>query len=130
VETVNNTNSANEIESNSQDQAIEVITDFVAPKSKEDFSEGSTKIEHTYDNGSKVVFLLLTNGKVARIREGLGSDVEKASMESNGDRSAYLSSMMASTVTIDEKVVNMFELKAAKMKDYLNIQASFADLNF
>lgn len=103
---------------------------FEAPKTKNDFPLGITKIEHTYDNGNKVIFLLLSTGQVARIREGLGSDVEKASIESNGDRAGYLSSMMASTVTIDEKPVNMFELKAAKMKDYLNIQASFADLNF
>lgn len=121
MKTVSNTNNENE--------AIQPAQ-FTTPKSKNDFPQGEKKIEHTYENGSKVVFLLLSNGKIARVREGLGSDVEKASMESNGDRAAYLSSMMASTVTIDEHAVNMFDLKAMKMKDYLNIQAEFADLNF
>lgn len=103
---------------------------FVAPKTKADFPQGQTKIEHEYENGNKVVFLLLSNESVAKIREGLGEDCERASMESNGDRTAYMSSLMSAVLTVDEKKVNMFDLKKYKAKDYLNIQASFADLNF
>lgn len=103
---------------------------FEPPTKKEDFPEGQNRIEHTYDNGNKVVFLLLTNGQVARIREGLGSDVEAATMESDGDKASYLTAMMASTVSIDGRGVNMFELKARKMKDYMAIQTAFAELNF
>lgn len=103
---------------------------FVAPTKAEDFPQGTTEISHTYENGHKVVFLLLSNGKVARIREGKGSDVEKATMEAGGDQTAYLTAMMAATVAIDGKAVNMFELREGKMKDFLSIQSAFAELNF
>jgi hypothetical protein len=103
--------------------------EFVTPKSKEDFN-GQTEILHTYDNGSKVKFLLLTCGKVATIREGKGKDVERATMESEGDRTKYLSSMMATTTKIDGKDVSMYDLAELSMKDYMNIQVAFSELNF
>lgn len=105
--------------------------EFVAPQTKADFPEGVTKIEHTYENGNAVVWLLLKNGSVARIREGSGEDVEKAELECGESKEKYMSSMMASTVTIDGKNVNMYELpKKLKMKDYLTIKSEFANLNF
>lgn len=107
-----------------------VETKFKAPVSKEDFPQDQKKIEHTYENGNKVVFLLLSNGSVACIREGSGEDVETATMESNGDRASYLTALTASCVKVDGKYVNMYELKKNKMKDYLAIQTEFAGLNF
>ena len=89
-----------------------------------------TKIEHTYENGKKVVFLLLSSGKVAVIREGKGSDVEAAAMQSEGNKGAYLTAMTAACVKVDGKQVNMFELKEESMKDFLAIQGAFAELNF
>ena len=100
---------------NNQDSNNE--TKFKAPTSKEDFPQGETRIEHTYDNGNKVVFVLLSNGQVATIREGNGEDVELATMESNGDKQSYLTAVTASCVKVDGKPVNMFGLKERKMKD-------------
>lgn len=105
-------------------------TTFVAPTKAEDFPSGETRIEHTYENGNKVVFLLLSNGQVATIREGNGHDVELATAESNGDKAGYLTALTASCVKIAGKAVNMFELKERKMKDYLAVQSVFAELNF
>lgn len=116
-----------------EDQAKEKETSpakFAPPTKAEDFAPGVDKIEHTYDNGNKVVWVLLSNGKVARIREGKGNDVEQATMESEGNKAGYLTALTASCVTIEGRNVNMFELKEEKMKDYLKIQSEFATLNF
>jgi hypothetical protein len=147
VETINN----------NQDSSNE--TKFKAPTSKEDFvvkkiikktvpdpsdadpeavkeveeevEEKVTRLEHTYENGNTVIWLLLKNGSIARIREGSGEDVEKAELECGEDKHKYMSSMMSSTVTIDGKAVNMFELpKQLKMKDYLMVKSEFVNLNF
>lgn len=103
---------------------------FKAPVSKEDFPQGETKIEHTYDNGNKVVFLLLSNGSIAVVREGTGADVEAAEFEAGTDKNSYKAALMSKMLKIDGKGVNMFELKNLKAKDYLNIQVAFVDLNF
>lgn len=105
------------------------LNKFQAPKTAEDFN-GQSKIEHTYPNGNKVVFLLLGSGKIAKVREGSGRECEAATMESNGDRAKYLTALMASVVSLDEKAVNMFELADLKMKDYMAVQSAFAELNF
>jgi hypothetical protein len=103
--------------------------EFKAPESKEDFA-GQFVIEHTYENGSKVKFVLLSNGNVATIREGKGKDVERASMESEGDKTKYLSSMMAATTKINGRGITMYDLADLPMKDYFNIQVAFSELNF
>ncbi|MCG2614896.1 hypothetical protein LZZ85_11410 [Terrimonas sp. NA20] len=103
--------------------------EFVAPTKAEDFN-GEKTIEHTYPNGSKVIFVLLKKDRIARIREGKGSDVEKANMEAGGDQAKYMTAMMAATVTIDGENVNMFELREGPMSDFISIQTSFAMLNF
>lgn len=110
-------------------QAQEKI-EFKAPATKADFPDGQTKIEHIYDNGNKVVFLLLSNGSVATIREGIGEDVEKATMEAGGDRAKWMTAAMASCVKINGKGVNMFELAKIKFKDFTALQAEFTELNF
>lgn len=105
--------------------------DFKVPQTKEDFPLGETKIQHTYENDNTVVFLLLKNGSIARIREGSGTDVERAEVECGEDKNKYMASLMAATVTIDGKNVNMHELpEKLKMKDYLMIKSEFANLNF
>lgn len=103
---------------------------FETPKTKEDFLPNEFRREHVYDNGNKVIFLLLSNGSVATVREGTGKDVEAATLESNGSKEKYLTALTASCVKVDGKAVNMFELSERKMKDYLAIQSAFADINF
>lgn len=103
---------------------------FKAPEKPEDFPTGETVIKHTYENGSNVAFVLLKGGQIARIREGKGTDVEKATMEADGDKSKYLTSLMAATVSIEGKAPNMFELGERSMKDYMAIQSVFAEINF
>lgn len=103
---------------------------FLAPTKKEDFATGETEIRNTDEKGETTVYLLLSDGGVAIVREGKGTDVEKASIESGKDQSKYMSSMMASCVTVDGKRVNMYDLAAMKMKDYMKIQVAFAELNF
>lgn len=103
---------------------------FSAPTKKEDFASGETQIKHTNEKGETMIFVLLSDGGVAKIREGKGTDVEKASIESNGDQSKYMSSMIASCLTVDGKKLNMFDLAAMKMKDYMKIQVAFAEINF
>ncbi len=117
------------METNNNNQVVEK-NEFVTPTKPEDFKSGETKIVHTYDNGNTVAFLLLKDGRIAKIREGKGSDVEKATVESNGNQAKYLTAMMAATVTIDGKVPNMYELGETKMKDYMDIQTAFAEINF
>lgn len=109
---------------------METTKEFTTPATPQDFPAGSDTIKHTYENGNSVVFVLLSDSRIAKIREGIGEDVERATMESQGNQSKYLSSMMAATVTIDGKGVNMYDLAQRKMKDYLKIQSAFADLNF
>jgi hypothetical protein len=109
---------------------METTKEFTAPTTAQDFPEGKETIKHTYENGNAVVFVILSDNRIAKIREGIGEDVERATMESQGNQSKYLSSMMAATVTIDGKGVNMYDLAQRKMKDYLRIQSAFADLNF
>ena len=107
----------------------ETKKDFVAPTKPEDFN-GESVIKHTYENGKSVAFVLLKNGKIAKIREGKGSDVENAMAEINGDKKKYMSAMMAAVVTIDGKAPNMFEIAEESMKDYTSIQAAFTEINF
>lgn len=96
----------------------------------EDFKDGATSINGTDTKGNPVKHVLLTGGVIATIREGKGKDVERATMESNGDQSKYLSSMIAACVTIDEAPVSMYDLSEMRMKDYTTIQVAFAELNF
>lgn len=95
----------------------------------EDFKEEKT-LSGTDTKGNQVKYVLLSDKGIVTIREGKGSDVERATMEASGDQSKYLSSMMAACVKIDGKQMNMFDLAALKMKDYMNVQLAFSDLNF
>lgn len=92
--------------------------------------EDITTLSGTDTKGNQVKYVLLSDKRIATVREGKGSDVEKASVESNGDSSKYLSSMMAACVKIEGKPITMYDLAALKMKDYMNVQVAFSELNF
>lgn len=111
-------------------QAGDVQKKFEAPTCAADFPQGETVIKHTYENGNQVAFVLLKDGRIAKVREGKGSDVEKATMEAGGNQAKYLSAMMAATVTIGNRAPNMFEISEESMKDYMAIQTVFAEINF
>ena len=82
------------------------------------------------EKGKELRYVLLTNNKIAKIREGKGKDVEKATMISNGDQSKYLTAMMAATIEIEDKPVIMEDLGDLGMKDYMRLQLAFSDINF
>lgn len=87
-------------------------------------------VYRTNENGLAVAFVKLSNGQVAKIKEGTGKDVERATMLSNGDQSKYFSALMAGVTEIDGGGVVMEDLAALKMKDYMAIQIPFAEINF
>lgn len=95
----------------------------------EDFGK-ETSIAATDDNGRQVRYVLLTDGRIATVREGKGKDVEKASMISGGDQTKYLSAMMSSTIEIQGVPILMEDLGDLGMKDYMRLQLAFADINF
>jgi hypothetical protein len=96
----------------------------------EDFVNGTKSIEGVDKDGNAVKYILLTGNRIATIREGKGKDVERATIESAGDQSKYLSSLMSACATIEGVHVNMFDLAEMKIKDYTAIQIAFAELNF
>lgn len=87
-------------------------------------------INGTNEKDQAVKYVLLTGGRIATVREGKGKDIERATMESSGDQSKYLTSMMAATTVIDGSPVSMYILSELSAKDYLAIQVAFAELNF
>lgn len=89
-----------------------------------------TTISDVDDKGRPVRFVLLTDGRVAKVREGRGKDVEQATMISNGNQSKYLSAMMSATIEIDGKNLIMEDLADLMMKDYMRLQVAFAEINF
>lgn len=95
----------------------------------QDFGKETT-IAATDEKGNPVRFILLTDGRIAKVREGKGRDVERATMISGGDQSKYLSSMMSATIEIDGKAIIMEDLGDLGMKDYMRLQVAFADINF
>lgn len=118
------------IKADTQEQEIGIeVKEFKAPANAADFN-GQTEFRHTYENGNNVIFLLLSDGRVCVVREGLGEDVEKATMEANGDKSKWMPALTASCIKINGRGINMFELLKMKAKDYTNIQAAVTELNF
>lgn len=94
-----------------------------------DFGEETT-LSDKDEKGRPVKFVLLTDNRVAKIREGKGKDVEQATMISNGNQSKYLSAMMSATIEIDGKGLVMEDLADLVMKDYMRLQVAFAEINF
>lgn len=95
----------------------------------EDFGD-ETSISDTDEKGRPVRFVLLTDNRIARVREGKGKDVEQATMISNGNQSKYLSAMMSATIEIDNRSLVMEDLAELMMKDYMRLQVAFAEINF
>jgi hypothetical protein len=94
-----------------------------------DFGKENT-ISAVDEHGKPIRYVLLADGKVAKIREGKGQDVERATVISGGDQSKYLTAMMSSTIEIEGRGVVMEDLGELGMKDYMRLQVAFADLNF
>ncbi len=103
--------------------------EFIVPIKADDFGE-KTEIRNTDEKGRTKIYLLLSDKSVAEIREGKGTDAEKAAMESNGDQSKYMTSMMAATLKINGKPVNMYDVSDLCLKDYMAVQVAFTDINF
>lgn len=101
---------------------------FTTPKAA-DFGDETT-ISDVDDKGRPVRFVLLSDRRVARIREGKGKDVEQATMISNGNQSKYLSAMMSATIEIEGQNLVMEDLADLLMKDYMRLQVAFAEVNF
>ena len=96
----------------------------------EDFASGIKSIEGIDHEGNVLKHVLLSGNSIATIREGKGKDVERATVESAGDQSKYLSSIMAACTSVNGIPVNMFDLAEMKIKDYTAIQLAFAEINF
>lgn len=111
-------------------QANESLKEFIPPSTAADFPAGEYQITNTDEKGRTTVYVLLSDSSIATVREGKGADVEKATMESQGTQSKYLSSMMAATVKVNGKPVNMYDIADLPMKDYMRIQVAFAEINF
>lgn len=94
-----------------------------------DFGKETT-ISATDDAGRQIRYVLLTDGRVAKVREGKGKDVEKATMISGGDQTKYISAMMSATIEIQGNQIVMEDLGDLGMKDYMRLQVAFADINF
>ena len=107
---------------------MEAVAIFAEPKTANDFN-GQTEIRNT-ENGRTVVYVLLAGEGIAKIKEGTGADVEKATLIAGGNQSKYFSALMAGTTEIDGKPVIMEDLAEMPMKNYMRIQAAFADINF
>lgn len=89
-----------------------------------------TTIDKAYDNGNTVKYVLLSDKRIAFVREGKGKDVEVATMKSNGDQTKYISSLMSSCVEIAGVPAIMEDLAELSMKDYMRVQLAFSELNF
>jgi exopolysaccharide biosynthesis protein len=96
----------------------------------EDFINDIKTIDGVDEKGNIVKYVLLHDNRIATVREGKGKDVERATMESSGDQSKYLSSLMSACTKIEGKGINMFDFSELKIKDYTAIQIAFAEINF
>lgn len=96
----------------------------------ETVEENTDTIDGTDKKGNDVKYVLLSDLRIACVREGKGSHVERATMEAKGDQSKYLTSMMSACITISDKPVNMYDISSLKMKDYMKLQIAFSELNF
>ena len=94
------------------------------------FPEDQYQLEATDDSGKPIRLVLLSGDKIGIVREGTGKDVENATEIAGKDKKRYMSALMAACVEIEGKPVVMEDLAPRSMKDYMRLQAAFADLNF
>lgn len=98
---------------------------------KFDFESGVERIDGKTKKGLQVVHLLLSDGRIASVREGTGMEVEEATDLAATDKKKFITGMMAKVTKIDGQEINPFEFaKQLKMKDYLAIQTVFSEVNF
>lgn len=97
---------------------------------KEAFPKGEHTITKTDDKGKPVKYVLLEDGRIAKIVKGKGKHVEQATLIAGGDQSKYFSALMAAVTTVDEKPVIMEDLSEFDMQDYMHIQLAFSEINF
>lgn len=109
---------------------MDTSNEFRAPETATDFPTGETKIGHISKDGRQLAYVLLSEGKIAKIIEGTGNDVESATLIAGGDQKKYFSALMAGCVEIDGKAIVMEDLSLLKMKDYMRIQVAFSEINF
>lgn len=72
----------------------------------------------------------LSDGRKVHVAYGTGHDSLKAQSFCDGDTSKMQSYLMALLVTIDGEKVKMEDLLDLGIKDFLSIQAAFAQVNF
>src|SRR5687768_17520795 len=94
-----------------------------------DFSKDNT-ISAIDEKGKPVRYVQLSEGSIAKVRNGKGRDVEQATMIAGGNQAKYFSAMMASVSEIEGKPVVMEDLGELDARDYLRIQMAFTDINF
>lgn len=72
----------------------------------------------------------LSDGRTAVIKKGKGKHAQNALKVAGGDGEKYITALMAQLVEIDGKRVVMEDLEEMDMKDFMAIQAEFAEANF
>lgn len=80
--------------------------------------------------GKPAKFVLLTDDRIAMIKEGTGKDVEMATLIAGGDQSKYFSALMAGTIEINGEGIISEDLANLSMKNYMRIQVAFSEVNF
>ncbi|UAY56265.1 hypothetical protein [Arachidicoccus terrestris] len=108
-------------------QVDEATNDW--PTVDHDYMKDKVEVKRT-ENGAWVTYVKLSDDRIAKIKEGTGADVEKATLISGNDQSKFLSALMACAIEVDGSPIVMEDLSGFKMKDYLAMQVAFADLNF
>lgn len=71
----------------------------------------------------------LSDGRIARIREGRGKDAREATMECEGNQNLVMFILMAKCITIDEKPIVWEDLDLLTSKDYMVVMAAFSEKN-
>ncbi len=102
---------------------------FKEPKKANDFPAGEHEIRHS-EKGKQLIYVLLADERIAKVKQGTGAAVEQATMMMGNDKSKYLSSLMAGCIEIDGRPLVMEELAELPMKSYMRLQLAFSELNF
>lgn len=74
--------------------------------------------------------ILLSDGRLAEIKQGKGRHAIKAQNLSSGKQDAYMSILMAMLTTIDGKAIVPEDLEDLPLRDFTAIQVEFATQNF
>jgi hypothetical protein len=90
------------------------------------------KNENVTKNDDGSVTIKLSTGKVALIKQGKGKHARLAqrNIDKEQNPDSYMTALMASLVTIDDKAIVPEEMDELPLKDYMAIQTEFSLLNF